>query len=658
MRKICVSVAVAVVCLAIPSQCLAQRGVSIGRYFNNNDTTNSVRDFEGSSVGLADIPRYGGSGGTGVLNSSLPDMPRPVSLPDVRPMPVPAAPQYRQIGDPIRPVTMAPMLPAAPAAAASPGQPLMDTAASLAGDTGSGALYPKQEVLSLAPPAAGAVRNKMLSGEAALKKGDFAAAKADFDAARDLSGNSPESLLDLFHTELAQADGSYAQAAQSLWQTLTRFPKLPMVRVCPKDFYANEGAYQAILQKLQQHLQKSPQDCDALFVLGYLQWRDRQLAEANKSLNDAYKAAKAASNMTISSAALILQTSMSMSAAQIKMNGPDLAEPHDYPWAGIRLALPQGFAPQPLTQINQVVVGLQGELGQEDARTVSLSAFPVAADMALSTILNTAMDRLKADPRIQDLSVTDEADVTLLGHKAIVRLYSGTFSGEKVALGRACFVRPVSGGRGVAYVLGAGAMEKDREAIMPTLATMARSLALIDFRSPLDLPVDKAQASVIRDENRLYSLKLPAGWAGQFGNATFVMGQIDFVRGGVVLPRTAVLVTTVPADATAKSLFDKAYGQGKLGGQVLSHGPAKMSGVEGYQFVVRRSLAAATSAPAGAAESTGQSLEIGRLICVPNAEGKNTMYALVMVCGDATPQQGQAAMDAIADGFEVQAPAK
>ena len=91
---------------------------------------------------------------------------------------------------------------------------------------------------------------------------------------------------------------------------------------------------------------------------------------------------------------------------------------------------------------------------------------------------------------------------------------------------------------------------------------------------------------------------------------------------------------------------------------MLSHGPAKMSGVEGYQFVVRRSLAAATSAPAGAAESTGQSLEIGRLICVPNAEGKNTMYALVMVCGDATPQQGQAAMDAIADGFEVQAPAK
>jgi len=142
-------------------------------------------------------------------------------------------------------------------------------------------------ITSLAPDVPGVYRDLILRGEKAFRNEKYRDAASSFELAKDLSINSPETLLSLMHTHLAASQDSYNLASFYLQETLRKFPELPLTPVHPKSFYAQGANYIRDLVRLEKYAKSQPEDPHGLFILAYLRWRDDQAEEARNLLSQA-----------------------------------------------------------------------------------------------------------------------------------------------------------------------------------------------------------------------------------------------------------------------------------------------------------------------------------------------------------------------------------
>jgi hypothetical protein len=161
----------------------------------------------------------------------------------------------------------------------------------------------EDNVTSLVPDEPGPYREMMKVGERELRQRNYRRAAAKFELARDLSMNSPETMLHLFHTHFATAGGVYTLASHYLQETLKVFPELPLVNIQPKFFYSEQELYLQDLTALQRYLQRTPQDADAQLVHGYLQFRQGEVEDARRALAEVVQAKQ---NKALSETARIL----------------------------------------------------------------------------------------------------------------------------------------------------------------------------------------------------------------------------------------------------------------------------------------------------------------------------------------------------------------
>ncbi len=498
-------------------------------------------------------------------------------------------------------------------------------------------------VTSLAPPEPGAYRTAMLKAETALKQKDYAVAIDSFQAAQRASDDAEETLLSLAHAQLAAADGSYAKAASYLGQAIHAFPALPLARVHPKDFYGDPAEYDRILTALTEHVRANADDAEAMFVLGYLHWRDHKSAEAMDLLGDALVSSK--DDELGESIDLLLQ-GMGASSEAIMSAGPPMQEPVDYPWAGVRLALPTEARQDRLSHINRVMTADAGTA--DDPQRIALSVYPIAEGVELQAVMASVTKYMNDQLGITNVTPETDAVVPFLDSTAAVNVLSCDYSGKRIVGARVCFIResPSSGGQRLAYVLTMAVLEERSDELLPALAAVARSIELTDFSQPIDLPISFVGPR-IADPQLGYSLRQPAGWVGSFDHRGFSMGQFDFTKGGAISPRVEVVVLTIPADQTPESFGKQAIEAKVAEGYemtVLSHGQAELAGLEGYEFAV--------------AKRSGEtkSIEIARFTLVPLDDDQQRLYALVVRCQGATEAQARTVLDAIASEFTLRPP--
>jgi hypothetical protein len=513
-------------------------------------------------------------------------------------------------------------------------------------ELGEGPSATRKPLTSLAPLAEGGVRAAIVKGEAALKKKDYDEALESFMAAGRASTWSPESQLSVFHARLAMADKSYDQAAKHLGLTLRAFPALAMVPVRPEAFYA-EGEYQRILSQLETRAEALPRDPEAMFVLGYLRWRGGQFAESQDVLADAVTASK---DRELTKSIDLLLDSIGAVREDLIVDAPKMQPAVDYAWGGIRLALPANFRPERISEVNRIVLASAGT--EKAPRKISLSVYPAGDRVDLGALMDSIARSINDRVGVTDMKTEGEAEVAFLDGRALVRTMTCTYAGMEIVVARLCFLRDVSDSthpnRHLAYVLGMGMLAEKADGLLPAVAAVARSAEWIDFRQPIDLPLSK-DSHPVNDPRWGYSIRQPIGWAGAFSESGFAMGQFDCVLGGAVTPRVEVICADVDAAETPKSIGEKAIETKVEEGYtmtVLSQGPAKLAGLDGYQFILKKE-----APPAGAGQSPVVSIEVGRLICVAGKGEQQRMLALVARCQGATPKQAQAALDAVASSF-------
>jgi len=488
----------------------------------------------------------------------------------------------------------------------------------------------------------------MLAGEEAMKNRDYATALEDFRAAAQEGHHTPESLLSMMHAQLAAADGDYTQAATSLGRTLRVFALLPLATVHPRDFLADEAEYARIRSALEEHVHKHGADARAMFVLGYLQWRDDEFGQAVETLTDA--GANADSTRLLDDIDRMLR-GMGAARRQVAGNAPILGAPVHYAPAGIRLSLPEGFLPVRLQQINRVFIARGG--AADAPQQIAMSVFPLAADTDLRTLVEAATNHLNCKIGVTNVMIETDEEVPFLDGVAHVRTFGCEYGGKPVTAARLCFIRepeptPTGQTPRLGYVLGMGVGQEDAAMLLPALAAVANSIELTDFVRPVDLPVSGDGYDVF-DAQWEFSLFQPHGWAGSFNDRGFAMGRFDNLMNGAVTPRVEVVVSEVAESDSPEQLAAAAIAAKEADGHrvvVLSQGPAQLDGIDGYQIVTQE-----------AHSGRPLTVEATRLICKSRDDGPKRLYALVVRCQGATGDQAQAIMDALAPTFDLVEPA-
>lgn len=184
-------------------------------------------------------------------------------------------------------------------------------------------------VTSLAPAQPGLLRDHMLKGEQAFRRGDYAQAIRSFRLANDLSLNSPETVLSMFHAHFAMDDDSYSAEAYLLIRVLRAMPELPLVPLQPSAFYDRPRDYGEQVARLEEYCRRFPDDGEAQLVLAYFKWFDDDVDAAVTALTLANEAAEVAEAPRLLEAIDIFWNGMVASGLEGRGIGP--ADQQDAP---------------------------------------------------------------------------------------------------------------------------------------------------------------------------------------------------------------------------------------------------------------------------------------------------------------------------------------
>ena len=544
------------------------------------------------------------------------------------------------------------------------GSPIEDFAASLIRQSEKPSL-PTEQITSLAPFSKGTYRDEMVKGEREFRHRQYRQAIVHFEKARILSSDSPESLLSLAHASFAIARDSYLRCSRYLVLTLKQFPDLPVLHIRLSRFYATPVDHRRDVDRLEQYAKDHPKDADAQFVLAYVKWGEGRFAAARTAL---FNARKHSNRETLTEAVGTFVAGMSVDQDTVAARAPVMGKPSSFPWAGIRLALPRGFQPRRLTEINGALTAIRGAEGTKNPQMISLWVYPADEGVALRSFMDDMSVQMMRNPAIHDVKIIEEEELDFLGREALARLITCRFHNVKVAALRLCFAREVqpSGAdapsRKVIYLLGTGLLLDQIDALLPTVGAVARTMSLTDFRRPVDLPLGSdEEGDRVKDLRYGYTIRQPEGWVGQWTATGFEMGQMDFSQGGIVTPNVKVIATSVPGSFTSKTFGEKAIKRKAGTGyeiEILSSRSVDLGGKAAYEFTVRttpiaKDAAGQEASKAGAAARlTGSFVQVGRIICIPDKDSTQ-VRAVIVDCHGCEPKRARDVMDAIAAGFRL-----
>jgi hypothetical protein len=473
------------------------------------------------------------------------------------------------------------------------------------------------------------------------------------------------------HTTFAMASDSYSQPSLYLRRILKDVPELPLVNVHPKYFYRKVETYEGDVERLAEYLEANPKDADALFIMGYIKWRDERIVEATELLG------RAIANTTseeLKEAVRTLLDGMTASGKLVQRKMPEIkmTQGAEYATAGIEFALPIGFQRGPLRDSSQIIRATR-DTGTETAQSFSAQIFPVSRGVTPKAFLDFMVELVQQKLPIRDLKTTAEGEVSFPGIDAYAQSVTYSHRGIDSAAVAVCFVREVSEPDAtpatepirLAYLLVAETTQAQSHLAGPTVAKVLETVSFVDLRRPIDMPID-SEGAALEDLRLGYTIRRPTGWSVQRNETGLVMGQVDFSLGGIASPEVKVVALSVPDTWTPKSFGEDAIKRKTEEGyemKVLAQGPVKLAGKDGYQFVVRKTMKAVPgvagtlpTAPIAAPQAEASFVEIGRLILVPATEGEKRLYAIVLDSHNCTVEQAEAVMDKIASGFSLSEP--
>jgi hypothetical protein len=522
---------------------------------------------------------------------------------------------------------------------------------------------------TLVPDVRGKYRNLMEEGERAFKTGLFAKAEKSFKEAQEASHSAPASLDGSMRASFALSDHNYVQAAKYLCQLLDKFPELPSINLSIRGYYSRDEDYAKHMARLEAHVKQNPKDAYAQFLLAYLKWRDGKNPEAEKAINLAIEYAK---DKSLTEAIGVLVRGVTRVVRHIpKGPRPKLQAPMNYPAGGIQLALPEGFQLMSVENVAQVLRASR-EDGSEGKQIFTVSIYPVAEGETATSFVDHRLRDLQENQVLKDLKVNKPVKALVDG--VVGEGLSLDFTdreGKEVSAMAGCFIRAVqepdapqgSAPVYLAYVITLETPREHKKSLLPTIDAMVRLTRFTRMYRPVNISL--VRGVTLKDVARGFSIARPVGWASRTSTHEIVMGQSDFLLGGVISPMVHVGSVVVPASLSNEQCVQKVIERQKAKGYTVKKveaGPAKLAGMDGYQFALLKSVAS-TPAEDPLAEKFPAAkpmtlpgpphLETIRFVFQPVDKDNKKIYFISMICYDCDLKKCRAIMDHLAGGFDM-----
>jgi len=352
--------------------------------------------------------------------------------------------------------------------------------------------------------------------------------------------------------------------------------------------------------------------------------------------------------------------------AEISM-GEAVAFPH----AGIALAWPERFVFRAAHEPYDVARAVLLEGGQP-VLAVTVSAFPLAGrKVAADEFAEQMTAEMDANLAVRHLEVLKKTPMRVAGLEAAARLLSYTFRGEEVFAARVYWIRPLTDPEvELSYAVTVEATAKRRSELLPVLGEVIKTVRLFPLSHPSPEGIETFTEPVV-DRLAGYSIRPPLGWYVQQGPGETAIGQMDYLRGGLLAVSAQVLVREHPQPITATEHIEQcievaAETAAKVGldGHLVSKGPAKLAGRAGRQFVfyqAPKAQAPATCPAAGSAPASGPAagpeekgvVIVQRTVCLPAGDEKTKSYSLVVVCQGDDVEAANAFAEKLAAGVRL-----
>ena len=350
-------------------------------------------------------------------------------------------------------------------------------------------------------------------------------------------------------------------------------------------------------------------------------------------------------------------------AAPGQSSEPEMQKPFELSAAGLELAVPKDFSPVPVADMYQLFQATRTDADGKVIQGITLSAYPVDGTVAADQYADQMVAQMKQSLVVRDLELVKRTDLTVAKLPGTARLLRYTWRGRPTVAAGAFFIRedkPTA--TRICYVITVECAEAYKSSLLRVFGALVKSVRLIALQHACKADAGPAGA-LWSDPRGLFTLRAPLGWhiSAVAGGAT--MGRVDYLYGGIPTAALQVqVVGSLPGDSP-QGMSDKQLERMKqfalrsdMTIQVVSQGPAKLSGQPAHEFVITQSPR--QSDPS--AELPEDATIVCRTICVEPTPQELTgaCYSLVLVCQGTSTHQAKSLMESLAKGFEATSPAQ
>lgn len=333
-----------------------------------------------------------------------------------------------------------------------------------------------------------------------------------------------------------------------------------------------------------------------------------------------------------------------------------------FPHAGVALSVPGDFERRALAEPFDV---LRYALVRDDVvrMSVSLSAFPVGEGETPESFAEAKLQELRGHLAMRKFKVLKTAEMPVAGEAGHAIRMSYTFGGIETTAAQLYFIREVSEAPlRICYLL--TIEERDKESrLLPVLGEIVRTLKSIPLERPGRLPVPDLGEPITRTELG-FAVRPPVGWFANGLPRGVMMGQMDYLLGGIAVPTVQVMVGRAGAGETPEQFVNRHLevlredaGSRNVQVEVLSNANATLGGLEGRQFVIRHS-----AKPTTGGTEEGQAppaIIVQRTVFADPEDGgeqdasahRPRSYTLACVYNGDDPDRAVAILESVAEGF-------
>lgn len=364
---------------------------------------------------------------------------------------------------------------------------------------------------------------------------------------------------------------------------------------------------------------------------------------------------------TVSVAVLAVAAPVTAQATADVSTGKVLA----YPNAGIALAVPNGFEYQVITRPSGVVRALW-QVRDQSPVSVVFMAIPVKLGMTAEMYADMREAQLRKLPDVYDFMLLKKTSIPAAGLAGTARLISFTAKKTETIALRAYFIRTIKKTNlYICYVLTVTAASPRQKDILGVFAAIMKSIELITIKPPSPAKIE-GPASVMTDQKRGYSIRVPRGWHIRQTPTGVALVVTDYARGGRMTPVASVSVASIDEGTGAPAAgmkFLEAFtshfeAKAGLANKLLSQTRTKMAGFDGYQAVLQQ-----TPKPLSVSDPSAQTRKarvvVQRTICAlaaaPNQKknSQRNAYVLTVFLDGKDSKAAVAMTEKLAAGFAI-----